>query len=164
MLKIQVRELELELTILKSTSQSAQNTAHSRGLRCWLGNPNGPNIWIPGGDSNKVLAAELVSGNQPSKLAVQLMSIFFSAKELQAGNCTPTPSGRPLLDANILNGIRLDETVWKKIVQVNLNAKCRTARLTYMKLKGKQSLRTLRDEDILGSDSVDPASTDASET
>ena len=34
---------------------------------CWLGNPNGEQVWIEGAEQGKVLAAEFIS-NTPSKL------------------------------------------------------------------------------------------------
>ena len=44
---------------------------------CWLGDPNGEKMWVPGGDAKKVLAAEVVSDN-PAKLALALLSVFFT--------------------------------------------------------------------------------------
>lgn len=71
---------------------------------CWLGDPNGKKVWIPGGDAKKVLAAEVVSDN-PAKLALALMCVFFTEQEMASSNCTPAPS-RQLLNPNIISGIQ----------------------------------------------------------
>ena len=69
------------------------------------GDPNGEQVWIEGADQGKVLASEFIS-DTPAKLAVHLMTVLFTETQLQTGNCTPTPSGRPLLDQRTINGIR----------------------------------------------------------
>ena len=65
---------------------------------CWLGDPHGDNVWVANG------AAEVVSNN-PAKLALALMAIFFTKKEMANGNCNPAPS-RQLLNPNVITGIR----------------------------------------------------------
>ena len=70
---------------------------------CWLGNPKGEKVWVPGGDPKKVLAAEVVS-DSPAKLALALLNVFFTEQEMASSNCTPAPS-RQLLNPNIISGI-----------------------------------------------------------
>ena len=77
---------------------------------CWLGDPNGEQVWIEGAEQGKVLASEFISGT-PSKLAIHLMTVLFMETQLRTGNCTPTPSGRPLLDQRTINGIRLISSI-----------------------------------------------------
>ena len=52
---------------------------------CWLENPKGEKVWVPGGDPKKVLAAEVVS-DSPAKLALALLNVFFTEKEMASSN------------------------------------------------------------------------------
>ena len=61
-------------------------------------------MWIPKGDPNKVAMAEAVSLN-PARLAVNLLSVFFTREQMAEGNCTPAPS-RQMLDPTVIHGIR----------------------------------------------------------
>ena len=117
-----------------------------------MGNPNGEKVWVPEGDAKKVLAAEVVS-DTAAKLALALLSVFFTDQEMARSNCTPAPS-RQLLNPNIISGIhskihsinrkhfvtivisghikykfpQTNEQQWQKILHVNMNSKCRSLR------------------------------------
>ncbi|KAL5517443.1 hypothetical protein EMCRGX_G002986 [Ephydatia muelleri] len=60
----------------ESTDSSTESSSQC-GSGCWLGDPNGEKMWVPGGDAKKVLAAQVVSDN-PAKLALALLSVFFT--------------------------------------------------------------------------------------
>eukprot|EP00731_Ephydatia_muelleri_P014656 Em0008g376a len=111
---------------------------------CWLGDPHSHcderhKIWVPLGDPGKVEMAEAISKNA-ARLAIHLLSVFFSREKIACGNCTPAPN-RELLDQRVIHGIRLhlkhiypvattkeEEDRWKKILQTTLNGKCRNVR------------------------------------
>eukprot|EP00731_Ephydatia_muelleri_P011482 Em0006g376a len=97
--------------LVGSSSQLVQYTDHQREEKgCWLGNPSShgderQKVWIPLGDQGKVEMAETISKNAP-RLAVNLLSVFFTREKLASGNCTPAPN-RELLDQKVIHGIRL---------------------------------------------------------
>ncbi|KAL5505447.1 hypothetical protein EMCRGX_G006879 [Ephydatia muelleri] len=133
----------------KSQSEVDKDGELTDDTGCWLGDPNGEQVWIEGADQGKVLASEFIS-DTPAKLAVHLMTVLFTETQLQTGNCTPTPSGRPLLDQRTINGIRLhvqykypevDPHVWKHIIQVNMNSKCRTLRASAKKSSAASTVK-----------------------
>eukprot|EP00731_Ephydatia_muelleri_P002744 Em0001g2744a len=86
-LKAQVSCLQTQVTYLlriraqtESTDSSTESSSQC-GSGCWLGDPNGEKMWVPGGDAKKVLAAQVVSDN-PAKLALALLSVFFTDLKL----------------------------------------------------------------------------------
>ncbi|KAL5515727.1 hypothetical protein EMCRGX_G000934 [Ephydatia muelleri] len=112
----------------------------------WLGDPNahlksGKKLWITSDREQKERFhnANFVS-KTPEKLALNLLSVLFTEKEIANGNCTPTVSNRPLLNQEFVHGIRLhlnymfpvesgvEPERWKTILQKNLNGKCRSFR------------------------------------
>ncbi|KAL5515145.1 hypothetical protein EMCRGX_G000270 [Ephydatia muelleri] len=148
-LKAQVLCLQKQVTYLltikaqtestdSSADQSSQCGSDASKIRikgCWLGDPNGEKVWVPEGDAKKVLAAEVVS-DTAAKLALALLSVFFTDQEMARSNCTPAPS-RQLLNPNIISGIhrhikykfpQTNEQQWQKILHVNMNSKCRSLR------------------------------------
>ena len=48
--------------------------------------------------------AEMIS-KTPARLAVNLLTVFFSREKIAAGNCTPAPN-RELLDQRVIRGIK----------------------------------------------------------
>eukprot|EP00731_Ephydatia_muelleri_P009859 Em0005g445a len=148
-LKAQVLCLQTQVTYLltikaqtestdSSADQSSQCGSDASKIRikgCWLGDPKGEKVWVPEGDAKKVLAAEVVS-DTAAKLALALLSVFFTDQEMARSNCTPAPS-RQLLIPNIISGIhrhikykfpQTNEQQWQKILHVNMNSKCRSLR------------------------------------
>ena len=61
---------------------------------CWLGNPKGEKVWVPGGDPKNVLAAEVVS-DSPAKLALALLNVIFTEKAAIAHQHHPDSSSIP---------------------------------------------------------------------
>ncbi|KAL5516812.1 hypothetical protein EMCRGX_G002231 [Ephydatia muelleri] len=156
--------------LVGSSSQLVQYTDHQREEKgCWLGNPSShgderQKVWIPLGDQGKVEMAETISKNAP-RLAVNLLSVFFTREKLASGNCTPAPN-RELLDQKVIHGIRLhlkhihpmtttkeEEDRWKKIVQTSMNAKCRNIRAA-LKLEGMKRGATECSPGSVSSESV----------
>ncbi|KAL5491693.1 hypothetical protein EMCRGX_G017030 [Ephydatia muelleri] len=127
-----------------STLQSTDPEHEKEEIGCWLGDPHSHcderhKIWVPLGDPGKVEMAEAISKNA-ARLAIHLLSVFFSREKIACGNCTPAPN-RELLDQRVIHGIRLhlkhiypvattkeEEDRWKKILQTTLNGKCRNVR------------------------------------
>ncbi|KAL5477676.1 hypothetical protein EMCRGX_G024501 [Ephydatia muelleri] len=64
------------------------------GSGCWLGNPKGEKVWVPGGDPKNVLAAEVVSDG-PAKLALALLNVIFTEKAAIAHQHHPDSSSIP---------------------------------------------------------------------
>ena len=48
--------------------------------------------------------AEMISST-PARLAVNLLTVFFSREKIGSSNCTPAPN-RELLDQRVIRGIR----------------------------------------------------------
>ena len=85
-------------------------TEGDSGSGCILGDPNGQHVRIPGYKQVDVLAREN-STLTAQKLALKLVSLFFSKETLSNAICTPqnedsSAGSKDVLDQNIMEGIR----------------------------------------------------------
>eukprot|EP00731_Ephydatia_muelleri_P023102 Em0015g685a len=72
----------------------SEKTYRNSSQGCWLGNPKGEKVWVPGGDPKNVLAAEVVSDG-PAKLALALLNVIFTEKAAIAHQHHPDSSSIP---------------------------------------------------------------------
>ena len=84
-----------------------------RKSACILGDPTGDHVVVEGNYYLDVKAKESACSTA-ANLALKLMDVFFTKEEIAQGSCTEV-KGVPLLNPEIIDGIRSELSVAKKV-------------------------------------------------